>query len=217
MPTTPDHQQVRKSYDTVAEEYRARIADELRHKPLDRALLAALVEQAEPGTPIADLGCGPGHVSAWLAEHGAHPVGIDLSPAMVAIARRDHPELDFRQGNLLQLPASDGEFGAAVALYSVIHLEPAELRPAFTEIRRTLRPGGQLLLAFHVGADTKHLTDWWGHQVDVTFHHLDTDAVVTLLTETGFTVQARLERSHYPQEAQTLRGYVLATRTGDGS
>ncbi|WP_457032153.1 class I SAM-dependent methyltransferase [Kitasatospora sp. P5_F3] len=213
MTDFPHHTRVRQSYDTVAEEYRSRIGDELAHKPLDRALLTALLEQTEPGTTVADLGCGPGHISGWLAAHGAHPVGIDLSPAMVAIARRDHPEAEFREGDLLHLPAADGEFGAAVALYSVIHLEPAELRPAFTEIRRTLRPGGLLLLAFHLGTEVRHLTEWWGHQVEVDFHFLDLRTVEDLLTTTGFTVEARLERTNYPQEAETRRGYLLARRS----
>ncbi|WP_405020953.1 methyltransferase domain-containing protein [Kitasatospora sp. NBC_00070] len=212
MADFPQHGRIRHSYDTVAEEYRSRIGDELTHKPLDRALLTALLEQTEPGTPIADLGCGPGHVSGWLATQGARPVGVDLSPAMVALARRDHPDLDFREGDLLRLPAADGEFGAAVALYSVIHLAPAELRPAFTEIRRTLRPGGLLLLAFHLGTEVRHLTEWWGHQVEVDFHFLDLTTVEDLLTTTGFSVEARLERTHYPQEADTRRGYLLARR-----
>ncbi|KQV14559.1 MULTISPECIES: class I SAM-dependent methyltransferase [unclassified Kitasatospora] len=216
MTDLPHHTRVRQSYDTVAEEYRTRIGDELAHKPLDRALLTALLEQTEPGTPVADLGCGPGHVAGWLAALGSRPVGIDLSPAMVAIARRDHPEVEFREGDLLHLPAADGEFGAAVALYSVIHLEPAELRPAFTEIRRTLRPGGLLLLAFHLGTEVRHLTEWWGHQVEVDFHFLDLRTVEDLLTTTGFTVEARLERTNYPQEAETRRGYLLARRADNG-
>ncbi|GAA1158044.1 SAM-dependent methyltransferase [Kitasatospora gansuensis] len=212
MSETSAHGPVRRSYDTVSEEYRRRIGDELAHKPLDRALLAALIEQTEPGTPIADLGCGPGHIAGWLAEQGARPVGVDLSPAMVGIARREHPKLEFREGDLLHLPAADGEFGAAIALYSVIHLAPAELRPAFTEIHRTLRPGGLLLLAFHLGTEVRHLTEWWDHPVDVDFHFLDLTTVEESLTSTGFTVEARLERTNYPQEAETRRGYLLARR-----
>ncbi|BFV55227.1 class I SAM-dependent methyltransferase [Kitasatospora sp. CMC57] len=213
MAEFPHHDRVRQSYDTVAEEYRRRIGDELARKPLDRALLRALLEQTDPGAPVADLGCGPGHVTGWLAAHGARPVGIDLSPAMVALARRDHPESEFREGDLLRLPAADGEFGAAVALYSVIHLEPAELRPAIAEIHRTLRPGGLLLLAFHLGTEVRHLTEWWDHRVEVDFHFLDLATVERLLT--GFTVEARLERAPYPEEAETRRGYLLARREDD--
>lgn len=208
----PDHMRVRESYDAVAEEYRARIGDELAHKPLDRALLGALVETAGPGAAIVDLGCGPGHVTGWLAARGARAVGVDLSPGMVAVARREHPEAEFRQGDLLRLPAADAEFDAAVALYSLIHLATGELPAAFAEARRVLRPGGRLLVAFHLGAEVRRMTDWWGHAVDVEFHFRASGAVSDAMTAAGFAVEALMERTPYPQEAETHRGYVLARR-----
>lgn len=97
MSRSADHLQVRRSYDTVAETYPERIGDELAGKPLDPALLAALAEQAGDG-PVADLGCGPGHVAA---ERGLTAVGVDLSPAMIAASRRAYPAVDFREGDLL--------------------------------------------------------------------------------------------------------------------
>lgn len=203
---------VRNSYDAVAESYLDTIGGELAHKPLDRALLAALLEQAGDGAPVADLGCGPGHVTGWLAARGARAVGVDLSPGMIALARREHPEAEFREGDLLRLPAADGEFGAAVALYSVIHLEPAELAPAFAEARRVLRPGARLLVAFHAGTEVRHLDDWWGHPVDVDFRFLEPAAVAVLLGAAGFDVEATLERTRYPEEAETTRAYILARR-----
>jgi ubiquinone/menaquinone biosynthesis C-methylase UbiE len=205
---------VRRSYDTVAEEYRDRIGGELDHKPLDRALLAALAEQTADGAPVADLGCGPGHVTAWLAARGVPSVGIDLSPGMVALARREHPGAEFREGDLLRLPAADGEFGAVVALYSVVHLTPGELRAAFAEMRRVLRPSGRVLVAFHIGTETRRVTEWWGHEVDVDFHFHDAGTVAGALTDAGFDVEARLERAPYPQENQTQRCYVLARVSG---
>ncbi|MFD0276600.1 class I SAM-dependent methyltransferase [Kitasatospora sp. NPDC127111] len=211
MTNTADHGRVRDSYDVVAQEYRDRIGGELAHKPVDRALLGAVVEAAAGG-PVADLGCGPGHVAGWLTAHGAEVVGIDLSPAMVEIARREHPGAEFREGDLLRLPATDGEFAAAVALYSVIHLDPAELAPAFTELRRVLRPSGSLLVSFHIGTEVRRLDEWWGHEVDVDFHFLQPDVVAGLLTGAGFTVEARLEREPLPEEAETRRCYLLARR-----
>ena len=56
----PPHQSVRRSYDAVAAQYAASFRGELAGKPLDRALLALLAEQAADGAPVADAGCGPG-------------------------------------------------------------------------------------------------------------------------------------------------------------
>jgi ubiquinone/menaquinone biosynthesis C-methylase UbiE len=206
------HDPIRRSYDAVAERYADGFRDELACKPLDRALLTCLIEQTGPGAPIADLGCGPGHVSAWLARHGAPAVGIDLSAGMIAVGRRDYPGVEFRQGDFLELPAGDGEFGAAVALYSIIHLEPGELRRAFAEIHRVLRPSGLLLVAFHIGSQVRHVTDWLGHEVDVDFRFLEAAHVTEAIEGAGLAVEAQLERTNYPEENETRRGYLLARR-----
>jgi SAM-dependent methyltransferase len=207
-----DHGSVRRSYDAVAEQYLANIGGELAGKPLDRALLACLAEQAPHDAPIADLGCGPGQVAAWLAHQGAAAVGIDLSPAMIAAGRREYPMVEFREGDFLALPASDGEFGAAIAFYSIIHLAPAELGRAFAEIHRVLRPGGQVLVAFHIGTEVRHLDEWWDEQVDVDFRFFEPAHITGVMEDAGLGITARLERSCYPHEAQTRRAYLLAHR-----
>ncbi|RKS79041.1 methyltransferase family protein [Actinomadura pelletieri DSM 43383] len=206
------HDATRQSYDTVAETYAARFRDELAGKPLDRALLASLLEQSEPGFPVADLGCGPGHVAAWMAERGAKSVGIDLSAAMVSAGRREYPDVEFREGDLLALPAADGEFGSAVACYSVIHLEPSELPKAFAEIYRVLRPSGRFLVTFHVGTEVRHLDEWWDHDVNVDFYFYEPTQVIDLLKDAGFTLEMQMERVHYPDEVDTRRAYLLARR-----
>jgi ubiquinone/menaquinone biosynthesis C-methylase UbiE len=210
------HAATRRSYDAVAPEYAAQFRDELGGKPLDRALLASLIEQAVPGAPVADLGCGPGHVTSWLAGHGATAVGIDLSPGMVAVARREYPEAEFRQGDFLALPAADGEFGAAIAFYSLIHLGPGELTPALGEIRRVLAPGGPVLVSFHVGSEVVHRDEWLGQQVDVDFRFLEMAGVAAAMEAAGLTVAMRMERASQPGEVETTRGYLLARRPAGG-
>jgi ubiquinone/menaquinone biosynthesis C-methylase UbiE len=206
------HDSVRQGYDAVAEAYAVRFNDELDDKPLDRALLASLIEQTETGTPIADVGCGPGHVAAWLADLGANAVGIDLSAGMIDVARKLHPGVEYRVGDLHNLPAADDELGGIVAFYSIIHLAPDELPHAFGEMRRVVRPGGPLLLAFHVGTGVRHLDEWWGHDVDIDFRLLETAAVVEALDGAGLVVEMQLERIPYPEEGATRRAYVLGRR-----
>ncbi|MFC9243814.1 class I SAM-dependent methyltransferase [Streptomyces sp. NPDC057136] len=207
------HNSVRRSYDTVAEEYTARLHNELAEKPLDRALLASLLEQTEPGTVIADLGCGPGHVAAWLAAKGARTVGVDLSAGMIEAGGRRFAQVEFRQGDLLELPAEDGEFGSAVAFYTIIHLDPDDLHRAFGEARRVLRPSGLLLLSFHIGDEVVHRDEWWGYGVDVDFRFFEPSYITELLEGAGFTVEMHMERTHYAHEVATRRAYLLARRT----
>jgi trans-aconitate methyltransferase len=101
------------SYDRVAAEYTARIADELAGKPLDRALLHAFTEQVGALGPIGDLRCGPGHVTAFLASAGVAVEGIDLSSGMIAHAQQRYPTLAFRQGDLRSLRSSSAQHGAS--------------------------------------------------------------------------------------------------------
>lgn len=208
------HDGIRQSYDTVAGAYHEYLGDELSYKPLDRALLAALVEQAGPGAAVADIGCGPGHVAGWLAGHGMRAVGIDLSPRMIEVAAAHYPGAEFRTGDLLSLPAANGEFGAAVVLYSIIHLEPDELAPAMAELHRVIRPDGSLLVSFHAGDETRHLDELLEHRVDLDFRFLDPATVAALLGQAGFAVEAQLERAPYPEEVATRRAYLLARRLG---
>ena len=87
----------RDSYDAIAEAYADWIADELTARPHDRAVLGAFSELVlATGSPdVLDIGCGPGRITAFLAALGLSPRGLDLSPAMVGLAR-DLPEARLR-------------------------------------------------------------------------------------------------------------------------
>ena len=68
------------------------------------------------------------------------------------------------------------------------------------------------LLAFHVGTEVRHFSDWLGQEVDVDFRFYEPDEVAALLEAAGFVLQARLERRAYPAEVDTRRAYLLAAR-----
>ncbi len=150
---------MRAAYDAVARAYDAQLSDELDNKPLDRALLEAFVELAGAGL-IADVGCGPGHETRFLAARHAEVIGVDLSPGMIAVARERAAELAFEVGSLLRLPARDGAWVGAISLYSIIHLTAEERTTAWRELARTVRAGGWVLVAFHV--DSEGVSRWRG-------------------------------------------------------
>jgi SAM-dependent methyltransferase len=163
---------VHASYDRVAAEYALCISGELEHKPLDRQLLDRFAARVQGLGPVCDLGCGPGHVARYLHGRGVPVIGIDLSPVMVEQARRLNPGIEFRQGDMLRLDIDDEAWGGVVAFYSIIHVLRSKIAAALAETKRVLRPGGLLLLAFHVGDETLHLTELWGQAVSVDFHFL---------------------------------------------
>lgn len=204
------HERTQRSYDAVANAYAIRFRDELAHKPLDRGLIAAVIEGRDERLPVADIGCGPGHVAAWMGRFGVQAVGIDLSERMIEVAHSEYPKTEFRQGDFLTLPAESGEFGAAIAFYSIIHLEPSELPRAFLEVRRILSPSGLLLASFHIGSEVRHMDEWLGKAVDIDFRFFETCEVVDSLEAAGFTVEMQLERMPYPDEVETRRAYVMA-------
>jgi SAM-dependent methyltransferase len=201
------------SYDLVADEYVRRIFDELEHKPLDRQLLDRFAASVREVGPACDMGCGPGHVARYLHEHGVQVCGVDLSPAMVERARRLTPSVEFCHGDMMALDAQDGAWAGVAAFYSIIHIHREDMARALGELRRVLRPGGLLLLAFHIGDDTKHLDEWWGHQVCVDFFFFRSAEMAAFLGEAGFKIEEIIEREPYPDvEQQTRRSYIFARR-----
>lgn len=202
----------RASYSRVAAEYARQFADELGHKPLERRLLDDFLAGANGR--ICDLGCGPGQVAAYLHAQGRDVVGVDLADGMVAEARRFHPGVPFVQADMRQLPFADGALAGVVAFYCLIHLPHAEIPAALHEIRRTLRPSGELLVGFHRGDETRHFDDLWGQPVNLDFRFFTTQAMTDWLTQAGFAILAVTERAPYPDiEVQTERVYIRAGKT----
>jgi SAM-dependent methyltransferase len=214
---------VREGYDRVADDYAAMFFAELEGKPLDCALLRLIAAEAPDQLPVADVGCGPGHVARYLHGLGRRALGIDLSPRMIAVARQRTPDVPFQVGSMLALDAADGAWGGIVAFYSIIHLSADELPRAFSEMHRVLAPGGLYLLSFHVSAppgmkldgDTIHAEEFLGHQVSFDARILEPATVSDLLERAGLVVEASIQRRPYlPVEPETQRAYLLARKPG---
>ncbi|MFJ6772509.1 class I SAM-dependent methyltransferase [Kitasatospora sp. NPDC091257] len=215
--TDPAHlAAVRESYDTVAADYLRLVVPPEGMDPVSRAMLTAFAElvRESGGGEVADLGCGPGRVTAYLSGLGLSAFGVDVSGGMIALARRTHPRLRFLHGSMAALDLPDGSLGGILAWYSVHHTPVEQLPQLFAEFARVLAPGGHLLLGGHVGeAQLLHPARAYGHPVSYASHLVPAGQLVDLLEQAGFTVTARLEQPN-PQRADRSYVCLLAeTRT----
>lgn len=196
---------MRLAYDTVASDYAARMPDTRAEAPLDLTMIDALVEAVRAGSGsgpgddplVLDAGCGAGRMSRYLADRGCRIVGVDLSPGMIAMARRDHRGLPFTVGSLTGLPFPDGRFAGVLLWYSTIHTPPDGQGRVFAEAARVLRPGGHLLVGFQAGHGTRDVAATYrrfGHEIMLERHLFTADQVADWMEAAGLREVCRLVR-----------------------
>ncbi|WP_445330347.1 class I SAM-dependent methyltransferase [Streptomyces sp. A475] len=207
--TPSHHRATADAYDAVSALYAEVTRDALDAQPLDRAVIAAFAELARTnaGGPVAELGCGPGRVTAHLRDLGLDVFGIDLSPAMIDLARETYPDLRFDVGSMDALSLADGSLSGIMCWYSVIHTPPQDVPSYFDEFRRVLTPGGHLLLGFFESGDDP-VTDF-DHKV-VTAYRWPIDSLAKMAAEAGFTEVGRMLRE--PGEGERFRQGRLVMR-----
>ncbi|MEU5543785.1 methyltransferase domain-containing protein [Streptomyces sioyaensis] len=199
------------AYDAVAVRYAEFVRDEPA-LPLDRAVLAAfaeLVRSTDPG-PVAELGCGPGRMTAHLRDLGLDVFGVDLSPVMIDLAREAYPDLRFDVGSMDVLDLEDGKLHGIVSWYSVIHAPPQDVPSYFAEFRRVLAPDGHLLVAFFE-SEGEPITAF-DHKV-ATAYRWPIDDLAGLAGEAGFIEVGRMLRE--PREGERFRRGHLLMRMGE--
>jgi len=119
-----DFNQCAPLYDQWYQTQRGRIYDHVEKKTVDQ-----LLGKNRPGTKLLDVGCGTGHWSLHFSEKGFHVTGVDLSTAMIQIARQKQiPNSHFDIGDGRNLPFKDESFDVAVAITVLeFTIEPAKI------------------------------------------------------------------------------------------
>jgi ubiquinone/menaquinone biosynthesis C-methylase UbiE len=152
-------------------------------------------------------------VARYLYERGVKVCGIDISQGMIEQARTLNPEIHFEQGDMLALKVEDKTFDGIAAFYSIVNLARADVTRALLEMQRVLKPGGLLLLAFHLGEDSLHVEELWEKKINLDFYLFTSDAVTGYLESAGFAVEEVIERAPYPDvEYQSRRAYIFARK-----
>ncbi|MEV0029015.1 class I SAM-dependent methyltransferase [Nocardia sp. NPDC050793] len=211
---TEDVDATRSAYDDVAELYTDLVRGHLETRPLDRAMLGAFAElvRADGSGPVADLGCGPGRIGAHLASLGVSTFGMDLSPRMIELARKEYPGLRFEVGSIEELDIEDGALAGLVAWYSIIHLPPERVPHVLREFHRVLRTGGHALLAFQT-ADAADTALAFDHRVTRAYCW-SPDRLAELSREAGFTVVARMVCARQADE-RFDQGCLMVAKVAD--
>ncbi|RCV48767.1 class I SAM-dependent DNA methyltransferase [Marinitenerispora sediminis] len=200
------------AYDAVAVRYAELPRGDLDARSPDREVLAAFAELVRTGDagPVAELGCGPGPVTAHLRDLGLDVFGVDLSPVMIDLAREAYPDLRFEVGSMDALDLAGGTLAGIVCWYSVIHAPPGDVPSYLAEFRRVLAPGGHLLLAFFE-SEGEPVTAF-DHKVTTAFRW-PIDGLAELAGEAGFAEVGRMLRE--PGEGERFRQGRLLMRKGE--
>jgi SAM-dependent methyltransferase len=176
-------QQTLAAYDRDA----ASFAADWDAQPTATDLQAAVLKFFSLG-PTADIGCGSGRDTAWLARAGFCAIGFDYSEGILAEARRLHPGIEFRRAALPELESiADGSFTNVLCETVIMHLEPTLISPAVRRLLAILKPGGTLYLTWRVsegaGSRDKHGRLYAAFDVGLVLNELK--AAPILLDERG--------------------------------
>jgi ubiquinone/menaquinone biosynthesis C-methylase UbiE len=97
----------------------------------------------EPGSKVADLGCGSGVFTDLLHRSGCQAIGLDISPKLIELGKAKYPNVEFLEGDVEHLPFPDGSLDG-ILLSGLVHHLPSPALCA-SEVFRVLKPGGRFV------------------------------------------------------------------------
>ena len=192
---------VRDAYTERAPEYISMFGSVDKADEQDQRFIARWAKSL-PGQ-VVDVGCGPGHWTAFLTSLGADAEGVDIVPAFVQEAKALFPGTLFRVASFTDLGIHDEQIGGILAWYSLIHLRTEDLQFCTRRVRGCLAPGGTLLMGFFEGTDGEAFP----HAV-TTAYLWSTDGMAARLARAGFEVldvHTRTDPGRRPHAAMIAR------------
>ncbi|EEW50024.1 methyltransferase domain protein [Corynebacterium efficiens YS-314] len=182
-------QEVPGAYGARAESYHRLLGTADEVSPVEMDLITRWARTVEGR--IIDAGAGSGRWTHVLHRMGLEVTGIDITPELVAIGRREYPGVDIAEGSMDALPAADGSLGGILAWYSLIHTPPEEMPDILAEFHRALHPGGSILLGYIDGAEVTTIQ----HPIAPTWSWPAAE-MTHLLDDEGFRIIHSQHRQH---------------------
>jgi len=208
-----DLEKIERLYDAIAAEYAEAFTGEHEKKPMDQEMLRRFTRAICDRGQVWDLGCGPGQTTRYLKDMGVDISGLDLSEKLLDQARTIHPGITFRKGDILSLDLTDDSVAGVVSFYAICHFTTKQVKKAFDEVFRVLRPGGLFLLTYHVGDQTIHVKEFLEMEIDINFMLFPTDIIRGCLNDSGFHQIEIIEREPYANvEYESRRAYGFASK-----
>ncbi len=201
------------NWDQVAGDYLIHYGAELVDNHQERDLLQRFADLARPRPgPVLDLGCGPGHITSHLRQLQVPVIGIDLSPAMIDLARATYPGVDFRVGDLTQPSHPPGSVAGVLLYYSLVNLTRRDVPPLLANLHAALAPGAPLLVAAHEGEGVHHTPRLFGRPISMAITLYTGAEIARHLVDADFTV---IETGSARQpDGGNSRLHILAARAG---
>ena len=197
----------------MADQYVALVRREFDKRTLVRERLEVFATMVRGAGPVADLGCGPGHVTSLLAGLGLDAVGYDVSDGLLTEARQAFPDLTFSHGDLTNLELPDASLSGIVSRHSTIHLAPGALPAAFAEWARVLEAKAPVFVSFFAAAGPETHGTAFDHAV-ITGYAFAPTTVTAMLAEAGFDEIDVAMRPFRPGERPLDHALILARRAG---
>lgn len=204
------------AWDAVSQQYADRYSDEIRLKPFVQEFLPDFLANVQQEGLICDMGCGPGQVARYISQNfpeRKNLCGIDLSPKMIEQASRLNPGITFEAKDVLTMPEKE-IYDAIIGLYFIVNFPVDKLPLLFRKLHQLLKPGGNMVLSFHIGEDHLHREDnLWDSGKGLSFYFFQPRTVKAALEANGFIVDEVRERQHIDGvEYPTRRAYVFCRK-----